>query len=72
VVQGTRTSELTVTCDCGFEACGTGEELILIVQEHGIEAHNVNMAFEHVLAMVRPAPLEATGWLRRAVPPSAR
>lgn len=48
--------ELLVRCDCGFEAQGIEGELILIVEEHAIEAHNVDVTYERVLAMMRPAP----------------
>ena len=64
VGQVTRTSELGVKCVCGFEACGTEEELILIVQEHGIEAHNATFTREHVVDMVHPASSETTRWGR--------
>lgn len=49
------TTELVVTCDCGFEARGNERELIPIVQQHGIEAHNMTVTDEQVLAMARPA-----------------
>jgi predicted small metal-binding protein len=49
------TTELVVTCDCGFEARGSEQELIPIVQEHGIDAHNMTVTVEQVLAMARPA-----------------
>jgi len=47
--------ELLVKCECGFEARGTEEELIPIVQRHGEEAHNMKVTREQVLAMSRPA-----------------
>ncbi|MFZ0128611.1 MAG: DUF1059 domain-containing protein [Candidatus Dormiibacterota bacterium] len=64
MAQDTRTSELGVKCGCGFEVWGTEEELILMVQEHGIEAHNVHVTYEHVLEMVRPATPVAPRWVR--------
>jgi predicted small metal-binding protein len=47
--------ELTVKCDCGFEARGDEEKLVPIVQKHGREAHNMEVTREQVLAMARPA-----------------
>lgn len=49
------TTELVVRCDCGYEARGTEEKLIPLVQKHGIEAHNMQVTREQVLAMARPA-----------------
>ena len=53
--QSTTTPELLVMCGCGFEAQGSEGELMLIVEEHAVEAHNVQVADERVLAMLRPA-----------------
>lgn len=47
--------ELIVKCDCGFEARGPEQTLIPAVQSHGIEAHNMKVSREQVLAMARPA-----------------
>jgi len=47
--------QLVVRCDCGFEARGTEAELIPIVQQHGRDAHNMDVTSEQVLAMARPA-----------------
>lgn len=47
--------ELLVRCDCGFEARGEVEELVPAVQKHGLEAHNMQVTREQVLAMARPA-----------------
>jgi hypothetical protein len=60
MVQHTRSSELAVKCLCGFEAWTTEDELIVIVQEHGIEAHNVNLTFERVVERMRSESLDAT------------
>jgi predicted small metal-binding protein len=49
------TPELLVRCGCGFEAQGNKEELILIVEEHAIEAHNVPVIEERFLAGVSSA-----------------
>jgi len=50
-----KATELLVRCDCGFEARGTEERLVPVVQKHGIEAHNMQVTREQVLAMARPA-----------------
>ncbi len=47
--------ELIVRCDCGFEARGREEKLIPLVQEHGRDAHNMEVTRDQVLAMARPA-----------------
>jgi hypothetical protein len=54
VGQNTVTPELLVRCGCGFEAQGIEGALILIVEEHAIEAHNVQVTDERVLAIMRP------------------
>jgi predicted small metal-binding protein len=46
--------ELMVRCDCGFEARGTAETLVPIIQRHGREAHNMKVTREQALAMARP------------------
>lgn len=43
-----------VTCECGFSAQGTEEELIPIVQRHGREVHNMDVTREQVLAQLKP------------------
>ena len=47
--------ELVVKCDCGFEARGAEDELVPAVQQHGREAHGMQVTREQVLAMARPA-----------------
>jgi predicted small metal-binding protein len=47
--------ELVVRCDCGFEARGTEEKLVPVIQRHGREAHNMKVTREEALAMARPA-----------------
>ena len=47
--------ELVVRCDCGFEARGTEDTLVPVVQRHGREAHQMEVSREQVLAMARPA-----------------
>jgi predicted small metal-binding protein len=55
VSQEAKTAELVVRCDCGFEARGTEDTLVPAVQKHGIEAHNMQVTREQVLAMAHPA-----------------
>ena len=55
MAEQTKSIELVVRCDCGFEARGTEQELIPIVQQHGRNVHNMEVTREQVLAMCRPA-----------------
>jgi predicted small metal-binding protein len=56
VTAGKRSSglELMVRCDCGFEARGTAQSIVPIIQRHGREAHNMKVTREQALAMTRP------------------
>ena len=47
--------ELVVKCECGLEMRGQEAELIVQVQQHGRDAHNMDATREQVLAMARPA-----------------
>ena len=47
--------ELMVRCDCGFEARGTAQTIVPIIQRHGRETHNMKVTREQALAMTRPA-----------------
>ena len=42
------------TCDCGWSAIGTEDELIPIVQQHGKEVHGLDVTREQVLAVLKP------------------
>lgn len=46
---------LVVRCDCGFEARGTEDTIVPVVQRHGLEAHRMKVTREQALAMARPA-----------------
>lgn len=48
-------ADLIVTCECGFEARGSEDEVVAITQEHGRTAHNMDVTREQVLAMANPA-----------------
>jgi len=53
------TAQKIVTCACGFEARGTEDELIPLVQQHGRDVHNMPVTAEQVLAMAVDAPGDA-------------
>ena len=40
-----------VTCACGQQWHGTDDELIPMVQQHGLDVHNMAVTPEQVLAM---------------------
>lgn len=40
-----------VTCACGQQWRGTDDELIPLVQQHGLDVHNMPVTPEQVLAM---------------------
>jgi predicted small metal-binding protein len=44
-------AELLVTCACGLEIRGQEDEVVVKVQQHGREAHNMEVTREEVLAM---------------------
>ncbi|HEX9123984.1 MAG TPA: DUF1059 domain-containing protein [Actinomycetota bacterium] len=43
-----------VTCECGFTAKGTREELIPVVQQHGKEVHGMDVTPDQVVAQLKP------------------
>jgi predicted small metal-binding protein len=46
---------LTVTCDCGATVRGENEDdFVAKVQQHGREAHNMEVTREQALAMAQP------------------
>lgn len=44
-----------VRCDCGFTIEGDDDELVAAVQQHGRDAHNMDVTAEQALAMAEPA-----------------
>ena len=46
---------LVVRCDCGFEARGTEDKLVPVIQRHGRDVHKMKVTREQALAMARPA-----------------
>jgi predicted small metal-binding protein len=45
---------LVVECACGILMRGKAEELVLIVQKHAFESHNMKATREDVLSRARP------------------
>jgi len=46
---------LTVTCDCGVTVRGdTEDDFVAKVQQHGREAHDMDVTREQALAMAQP------------------
>jgi predicted small metal-binding protein len=43
-----------VSCECGWHAEGTEEELIPLVKQHGREVHGLDVTTEQVLAQLKP------------------
>jgi predicted small metal-binding protein len=43
-----------VTCDCGFEAIGTEDDLVEIMQAHERDTHGVEVTREEVVALAFP------------------
>ena len=48
-------AEIVVTCECGLEVRGAEDDVVAKVQQHGREAHNMEVTREQVLAMAKPA-----------------
>jgi predicted small metal-binding protein len=44
-----------VNCDCGWSFTGDDDALVAAVQQHGREAHNMDVTAEQALAMAQPA-----------------
>ncbi len=43
-----------VTCDCGFEAVGTDDDLVEIMQAHERDTHGREVSRDEVLALANP------------------
>ena len=46
-------AEIVVTCECGLEVRGEEDEVVAKVQQHGRDAHNMEVTREQVLAMAK-------------------
>jgi len=44
-----------VNCDCGWSVTGDDDEIVAAVQDHGRDAHNMDVTREQALAMAQPA-----------------
>lgn len=42
-------TNLVVRCDCGFEVRGTADEVVVAMQGHALDVHNMNATREQVL-----------------------
>ncbi len=52
--QDQRNGVLVLECACGVVMRGTETELVLIVQKHAREAHNMKATRDEVLSRARP------------------
>lgn len=43
-----------VSCECGWHATGTRDELIVAVGRHGREVHGLELSEEQVVAQLKP------------------
>ena len=46
--------EKEISCDCGWQAHGTEDELVSAAQQHGRDVHDMIPTREQVLATARP------------------
>ena len=46
--------EKEISCDCGWRARGTEDELVTAAQQHGHDVHDMIPTREQVLATARP------------------
>lgn len=44
-----------VTCECGWSAKGTEDELVPLIQKHGREVHGLEVTREQAVAQLQPA-----------------
>ena len=44
-----------VTCECGWTAKGTEDELVTQIQAHGREVHGMDVTREQAVAQMAPA-----------------
>jgi predicted small metal-binding protein len=42
------------TCECGWSASGTQDELVKLVQQHGREVHGMEVTAEQAVAQMKP------------------
>jgi predicted small metal-binding protein len=46
---------LVVRCECGFEVRGSADDVVIGIQSHARDNHNMQTTREQVLARARPA-----------------
>jgi predicted small metal-binding protein len=51
-------AELLVRCACGLEIRGAEDDVVAKTQEHGRQAHNMDVSRKDVLAMATPVSEE--------------
>jgi predicted small metal-binding protein len=44
-----------VTCECGWTAKGTEDELVPLIQQHGRDVHGMEVTREQAVAQLVPA-----------------
>lgn len=44
-----------VTCECGWSAKGTEDELVPLIQQHGRDVHGMEVTREQAVAQLVPA-----------------
>ncbi|MGH2591195.1 MAG: DUF1059 domain-containing protein [Actinomycetota bacterium] len=44
-----------VTCECGWSAKGTEDELVPMIQQHGRDVHGMEVTREQAVAQIVPA-----------------
>jgi predicted small metal-binding protein len=44
-----------VTCECGWSAKGTEDELVPLIQQHGRDVHGMEVTREQAVAQIVPA-----------------
>jgi predicted small metal-binding protein len=43
-----------VTCECGWTAKGTEDELVPLIQQHGRDVHGLEVTREQAVAQMKP------------------
>lgn len=44
-----------VTCECGWSAKGTEDELVPLIQQHGRDVHGLEVTRDQAVAQMEPA-----------------
>jgi predicted small metal-binding protein len=62
--------EKEISCDCGWRARGTEDELVAAAQQHGQDVHDMIPTREQVLATARPFETQPAGTQPAGTPPA--